>query len=34
MATFMIPTTGMVDPAYAWTDFDKMTTYRPDVQMR
>lgn len=34
MATFMIPTSSMVDPEYAWTDFDRPTTYRSAVQMR
>lgn len=34
MATFMIPTSPMVDPVYAWTDFDRLTTYRAAVQMR
>ncbi|HVW65068.1 MAG TPA: exosortase system-associated protein, TIGR04073 family [Nitrosospira sp.] len=34
MATFMIPTSSMVDPVYAWTDFDRLTTYRAAVQMR
>ena len=34
MATFMIPTSPLVDPEYVWNDFGTMTTYRAAVQMR
>ncbi len=34
MATFMIPTKPMIDPDYVWNDFDRMTTYKADVQMQ
>jgi len=34
MATFMIPTKPLVDPDYVWNDFDRMTTYKPNVQMQ
>ncbi len=34
MATFMIPTKPLVDPDYIWNDFDRMTTYKPNVQMQ
>lgn len=34
MATFMIPTKPLVEPDYIWNDFDKMTTYKPNVEMQ
>jgi putative exosortase-associated protein (TIGR04073 family) len=34
MATFMIPTKPLVDPDYIWNDFDRITTYKPNVQMQ
>ena len=34
MATFMIPTKPLVEPDYIWNDFDRITTYKPNVQMQ
>jgi putative exosortase-associated protein (TIGR04073 family) len=34
MATFMIPTKPLIDPDYIWNDFDRMTTYKANVQMQ
>lgn len=34
MATFMIPTKPLIDPDYIWNDFDRITTYKADVQMQ
>jgi putative exosortase-associated protein (TIGR04073 family) len=34
MATFMIPTKPLVDPDYIWNDFDRITNYKAQVEMR
>ena len=34
MATFLIPTKPLVEPNYIWNDFDRITIYKPAVQMQ
>ena len=34
MATYMIPTQPLVEPNYIWNDFDKVTIFKPAVQLR
>lgn len=34
IATFLIPTKPLIEPNYIWNDFDKITTYKPTVQMQ
>jgi len=34
MATLLIPTKPLVEPDYIWNDFDRITTYKPAVQMQ